>query len=101
MRHSLFMLLVQPDDKSESYKLGTSWIIDSGLEGPAIAGENGVNFVSIRSLEYPDHYLRIMNGFTVVLQEFSSTDKNYTRDATFIVQKGLADPNLISFELLA
>ena len=32
MRHFNFMILAQADDKSEAYKLATSWIIDSGLD---------------------------------------------------------------------
>ena len=99
MRHSNFMILAQTDDHSEAYKLATSWIIDAGLEQKKLA--DGAKTISIRSLEYPDHYLRIMNGFSVVLQKFDSADSNFTKDSTFIVKKGLVDSNLYSFELLA
>lgn len=66
MRHINFMILAQNDDRSEAYKLATSWIIDTGLD--SALPEDGANTVSIRSLDYPDYYIRIMNGFTVVLQ---------------------------------
>jgi hypothetical protein len=62
--------------------------------------EDGAYLVSIRSLEYPDYYLRVMNGFSIVLQKFEE-GSNYSSDATFIVRKGLVDTNLYSFELLS
>jgi hypothetical protein len=62
--------------------------------------EDGANLVSIRSLDYPDYYLRVMNGFSIVLHKFDQS-ANYSRDATFIVRKGLVEPNLFSFELLS
>jgi hypothetical protein len=34
-----------------------------------------------------------MNGFTVVLQPLNLSDSVFLREATFIVRKGLADPN--------
>lgn len=64
------MLTASIDDKSEAFKLGSSWIIDGGLAGPNNGGKiqpDGAQTVSIRSLEFPDYYIRIINGFTVVL----------------------------------
>ena len=99
MRHFNFMVLAQADDKKPVFKLASSWIIDAGLDNSKEM-EDGANLVSIRSLEYPDYYLRVMNGFTIVLQEFEQSS-NYSRDATFIVRKGLVDTNLYSFEVLS
>lgn len=65
MRHTNFMILAQTDDKTEAYKLATSWIIDDGLDSQVI--EDGAHTVSIRALQFPDYYIRIMNGFTVTL----------------------------------
>ncbi len=42
-----------------------------------------------------------MNGFSIVLQKLDKEDVNFTRDATFIIRRGLVDPNLYSFELLS
>jgi hypothetical protein len=99
MRHFNFMMLAQADDKKPSFKLASSWIIDAGLDN-SNEMEDGAYLVSIRSLEYPDYYLRVMNGFSIVLQKFEQ-GSNYSSDATFIVRKGLVDTNLYSFELLS
>jgi hypothetical protein len=90
------MLLAQADDRSKEYKLATSWIIDVGLDQDKPA--DGANTVSIRSLEFPDYYIRIINGFTAVLQQLNMSDPVFLREATFIVRKGLADPNQFSLE---
>ncbi len=66
MRHYNYMVLAQADDKSPNFKLASSWIIDAGLDTSSEM-EDGANLVSIRSLEYPDFYLRVMNGFSIVL----------------------------------
>ena len=93
------MVLAQADDKKPIFKLASSWIIDAGLDN-SNEMEDGAYLVSIRSLEYPDYYLRVMNGFSIVLHKFEQS-YNYSRDATFIVRKGLVDTNLYSFELLS
>ena len=93
------MVLAQADDKKPIFKLASSWIIDAGLDN-SNEMEDGAYLVSIRSLEYPDYYLRVMNGFSIVLHKFEQSS-NYSRDATFIVRKGLVDTNLYSFELLS
>lgn len=93
------MLLAQSDDHTKEYKLATSWIIDVGLDKERPS--DGANTVSIRSLEFPDSYIRIMNGFTVVLQQLNISDPVFLREATFVVRKGLADPNQFSLEHFA
>ena len=98
MRHINNLIIAQADDKTQAYKLATSWIIDKGLTSQPTP--DGANTVSIRSLDNPDYYIRIMNGFSVVLQQLNYTDPTFTIDATFIVRNGLADPNQVSFELL-
>lgn len=85
------MFLAQEYRSDEEFSLATSFIIDSGLDGK--------NTVSIRSLNYPDYYLRIRNKFTVVLEQIDHSDLDFRSDSSFFVKKGLADPNLISFEL--
>eukprot|EP00347_Sterkiella_histriomuscorum_P012357 403368902 len=91
LKNSNFMILAQEYKNDEEFSLATSFIIDAGL--------NGGKTVSIRSLNYPDYYLRIRNKFTVVLQQIDHSDSSFRADASFNVKKGLADPNLLSFEL--
>lgn len=98
MRQLNFMLLAQQDDTTEAFKLGTAWIIDGGLYSSAPS--DGAQTVSIRSLQFPDYYIRIVNGFTVVLQQLKMEDATFLKEATFLVRRGLADPNQISFEHL-
>ena len=57
--------------------------------------------ISIKSLENPDLYIRVVNGFSVVLEKINLTNRNHTRDATFIVRQGLADKNMLSFEVFS
>ena len=66
MRHYNFMVLAQPDDRRQDFKLATSWIIDGGLDS-TIELDDGANLVSIRSLDNPEYYLRVMKGFSIVL----------------------------------
>ena len=59
------------------------------------------NLVSIRSLDNPEYYLRVQNGFSIVLKKYDLKDINFAKEATFIVREGLVDSTLYSFELLS
>ncbi|SNX61882.1 alpha-L-arabinofuranosidase B-like protein [Streptomyces sp. TLI_55] len=62
--------------------------------------KHGVQLVVLRSVNFPDHYLRHQN-FQIVLQAPNGgLDDLFLKDATFYLERGLADggdPEVVSF----
>lgn len=94
LRQVKFMFMTKEIEETEEFRLDSSFIIDEGL-----AGVEGT--VSIRSLFYPDYYIRVKNGYVAVLEQIDYQDEKYNEEASFYIRKGLADPNLFSFEFLS
>ena len=89
---------VLPKEKGEEYRLAASWIIEEGLYKSE--QEDGAMTISFRSLDRKGHYLQAVNGLNIALNKIEKGDLLASKEATFILRKGLIDNSLFSFELL-
>jgi len=62
---------------------------------PALVAQSLPSMVSLRSFNYPDHYVRHRNGIGEISRVRTNLD---FQDATFRVRPGLANSRLVSFE---
>ena len=56
--------------------------------------------ISFRSLDRKGHYLQAVNGLNIALKNIERGNLQASKEATFILRKGLVDNSLFSFELL-
>ena len=90
---------VLPKEKTEDYRLAASWIIEEGLY-KSDQQEDGAMTISFKSLDRKGHYLQAVNGLNIALNKIEKGNLLASREATFILRKGLVDNSLFSFELM-